>query len=99
MKNIPEFPANPLNLKRGTVLEAADPICRSCGVQIGQRFPIGFDGEYVRCGGLTWSVDQLVGEIRAGYWAIYGEIDFDKLPPELQPKFLAEIDRLSPCEA
>jgi len=69
--NKPEFSKNSLDICRGTILRANQNISY-LGVKIGDLLPIGFDGQYVRCQGLTWGIEDLVEEIRSGVWTITG---------------------------
>ncbi len=94
MLSLPDFPKNELGLKRGTILKAKPALEGQLGLKTGNRIPIGFDGEYVRCYGFTWSIDQLVREIEElGYWEIDEEvIDLTDEPRSL--KFAQEIELL-----
>jgi hypothetical protein len=76
---LPAFPTNRLNLQQGSLIVAADQlITDQLGVPVGQEIPIGWDGQYVRCAGFTWGVDQLCGEIEKGWWTISDQtVDFD----------------------
>ena len=62
-----EFPKNKFGLQNGTLLSPKEAM-PWFGLKAGQMFPIFFDGTYVVAGGLSWSVEQLVSEIEAGYW-------------------------------
>lgn len=64
-----EFPENELDLKNGTLLTPTDDM-PWFGLITGQQFSINFDGVYIRSGGLSWSIAQLIEEIKAGYWQI-----------------------------
>lgn len=90
---LPDFPANELGLKRGTILKGIDSAVRQLGLKPGDRIPIGYDGHHVRCSGFTWSIDQLVYEIRDWrIWKIDGAVDlFD---PARSLKFAQDIERL-----
>jgi len=75
--SLPEFPANNLGLRRGTILESAHiEVERQLGLTVGKRTAIGFDGEFVRSAGCTWSIEQLGKEINLGFWKVVGCIDF-----------------------
>ncbi|HSI21087.1 MAG TPA: hypothetical protein VLA04_05315 [Verrucomicrobiae bacterium] len=75
MSSVPlTFPANSIGLQRGTVLRGSHPAVGQLGLEVGQEVPIGYDGEYVRCGPFTWSIDQLVQEVGGGIWEITGEV-------------------------
>jgi len=91
----PEFPENELGLQRGTMLEALDPICKTIGVDVGQSIPIGWDGEYVRCQGCTWSVEQIVQEIsERHWWRISGQIMLEDAPAGVQALFHAVFEQI-----
>ena len=70
LEKLPKFPENSLGLKRGSFLTVISPeVEKSTGLKVGRHVPIGYDGTLVRSGRLTWSIDQLVGEIRdKGSW-------------------------------
>lgn len=74
---LPPFPENTAGLKRGTMLEATHPMVAQLGMKVGDRIAIGFDGEYVRFGPLTWDVEQLADEIAHGVWRIVGALDLN----------------------
>ncbi len=65
----PEFPKNNMGLRRGSIIQANEDI-PCLGLERGDRVPLGYDGEYVRCMGYTWSIDQIVDEIHRGFWTI-----------------------------
>lgn len=90
---LPDFPANPLNLKRGSVLKVLSPeVTRWLGIEVGALVQIGFDGESVRHGQFTWSIKQLVEEIGWGAWQIYGETDLSD--PAVSLEFARRIEHL-----
>ena len=62
------------------------------GVKIGRTIPVGFDGQFVRCGPFTWSIDSLIREVEAGYWSIDGQIDLSD--PVLSAEFAEEIEMI-----
>lgn len=64
-----EFPANDLGLTNGSILSPVDDM-PFFGLSAGQKFSIVWNGQYIRAGGLTWSVEQLQKEINAKYWNI-----------------------------
>ena len=90
---IPEFPKNDVDLVRGSVIVALTDRTNYLGVKRGDGIPIGFDGEYIRCGSdLTWGIDDLIGEIKGGIWKIEGEVDLsDK---EISQHFAKNVERL-----
>lgn len=63
------FPSNKMELKNGTTLKALADF-PWLGIEINKKFQIAWGGEYVRAGGLTWSVQQLIEEIEYGHWLI-----------------------------
>lgn len=75
LKFLPEFPANPLGLVRGSILTAKHEAVSQLGLTVGQKIVIGYDGESVRCQGVDWDIDQLVEEINRGIWEITGKTD------------------------
>jgi hypothetical protein len=94
MLNLPEFPKNTLGIERGTYVRCADiEVQKQLGIKVGQSIPVGFDGEYVRFGPFTWSIDQLVGEIEGGYWEINGKVDLSD--EKVSRKFAKEVERLN----
>ena len=95
LEKLPKFPENPLELKRGSFLTVISPeVEKSTGLKVGRHIPIGYDGTFVRSGGLTWSIDQLVNEIRdKGYWEV-AEEEIDLSDPNLSLKFAREVERL-----
>lgn len=77
LSQLPEFPENSFGLKRGTVLKVIDPFVTEClGLAVLAIIPIGYDGEYIRSGGLTWDLEQIIEEIEEHhFWEIDGYID------------------------
>lgn len=69
------FPENSLGLVRGSLLRAIDPNVSQLGLTVGDVIPIGYDGEYVRSGSFTWSIEQLVEEVGWGIWEVAGVCD------------------------
>jgi len=63
------FPHNNKGLDNGTTLAATSDM-PWFGINVGQQFGIFWDGEFIRAGGLSWSIDGLSKEIDAGYWEI-----------------------------
>lgn len=91
LPGLPQFPENALGLRRGSVLESTSEVTAQLGIKVGERFPIGFDGEYICVEGFTWSIEQLVKEIKEmGWWKILGHIDLSN--PEWSVKFAREIE-------
>ena len=72
---IPKFPKNNIGLVRGSIIVALTDRTNYLGVKKGSGIPIGFDGNYIRCSNLTWSIDDLVEEIREGIWEIADKVD------------------------
>jgi hypothetical protein len=70
---LPDFPKNRLGLKRGTILLATNSAINEIAIMVGQRIFLGFDGEFVRCGPFTWSIEKIVEEIEQGTWLISEE--------------------------
>lgn len=89
---LPGFPKNFHGLKRGTILKALDDRVRMVGLKKGDRIPIGYDGEYIRCVSLTWNIEQIVEEILRGVWDVDGELDLSD--PELSLQFAQHVERL-----
>lgn len=89
---LPAFPDNSAGLQRGTILEATSPAVGQLGLSVGDKIPIGFDGDYVRCGPFTWDADQLCDEIYMGVWRIAGAVDLNG--DELSARFAQDIERL-----
>ncbi len=77
LTKLPDFPENPLGLKRGTVLRVAHPVITDqLGLKMNRLIPIGYDGECVRCGPFTWSIAQICQEITdRKWWEIDGHMD------------------------
>lgn len=90
---LPEFPANSAGLQRGTILEATHPTVGQLGMTVGDKIPIGFDGEYICCGPFTWSIEQLTDEIVMGVWKIAGTVDLSD--SERSTMFANQIERLA----
>jgi hypothetical protein len=86
------FPANGLGIQRGTLLRAVDPRVSQLGLGVGDLIPVGYDGEYVRCGPFTWSIEQLVQEVNDGIWEIAGVCDLST--SEKRVRFERAIERL-----
>jgi len=87
----PEFPKSTMGLQRGSILRAVEDIPQ-LGFKRGDRFPIGFDGQYVRCLGFTWSIDQIEDEILRGVWTITGEVA-DLSDPAKAKHFAEKIEQ------
>lgn len=69
------FPENGHGFSNGVFLKCLhQAVEEQLGIPVGKSIPIGWDGEYVRCGPYTWSVEQLAEEIAGGFW----EIDITK---------------------
>ncbi|MDP3696821.1 MAG: hypothetical protein Q8R55_02190 [Candidatus Taylorbacteria bacterium] len=95
LEKLPKFPENPLGLKRGSFLTVISPeVEKSTGLKVGRHIPIGYDGEFIRSGGLTWSIDTLVGEISDRGWWEVAEEEIDLSDPNLSLKFAREVERL-----
>lgn len=95
LHELPIFPKNSLGLKRGTILEAAHPDVNQLMLAVGQRILIGYDGEYIRCGPFTWSVEQLEEEISRGVWKIIvGEDFIDLNDPDESKEFALIIEQI-----
>jgi len=88
---LPEFPSNMLNLQRGSLLKAARDIPQ-LGIKKGDPLPLGFDGKYVRCMGLTWSIDRIVQEILDGFWEVM-ESPLDLSDPDKMRDFVKFIEQ------
>ncbi len=87
------FPANALGLKRGSIIVSAHPqVEEQLGVKVGDSLPIGFDGTYVCCAGFTWSIEQLVKEIRYGLWTINNKC-VDLSSEEARHEFRSIVER------
>ena len=67
--NALQFPDNELGLQNGTVLSPVNDM-PWCGLRAGQEFEISWNGKFVCAGGLTWTVEQLVEEIKRGFWLL-----------------------------
>jgi len=92
---LPDFPANSLGLKRGSILRSVDAKTEELGLKVGDCIPIGYDGKYIRCDSFTWSLEQLAKEITEWrIWVIDGELDLSSPPYSL--RFAREIERLLP---
>ncbi len=95
LEKLPKFPENPLGLKRGSFLKVISPeVDKSTGLKVGRHIPIGFDGKHVKSGGLSWSIDQLVDEIRDRKWWEVCEEEMDFSDPDLSLKFAREVEGL-----
>jgi hypothetical protein len=95
LQELPKFPDNPLGLKRGSILEAIHPDVNQLMLAVGQRILIGYDGEHIRCGPFTWSVEQIVDEINKGIWkVIVGEDFIDLSDPEESREFALIIEHI-----
>ena len=87
----PEFPEGTMGLKRGSILKANLDIPH-LGITRGFRFPLGFDGEYIRCTNLSWSIEKIEDEIQRGIWTITGEVS-DLSSPERARHFIEKIEQ------
>ncbi|MEN9341830.1 MAG: hypothetical protein RIQ54_86 [Candidatus Parcubacteria bacterium] len=88
------FPDNPLGLRRGSILTSAHvEVAEQLGIPVGQQIAIGWDGTYVCCVQFTWDIDQLVAEIKAGYWIIVGHIDLSD--PAISQRFQDTVENNS----
>ena len=65
--NLPSMPENRHGLKNGTKIVATQPY-PFFQVEHGEELALLWDGEYVRHGGLTWSVESISNEIDHGLW-------------------------------
>ncbi len=86
-----EFPKSNLGLQRGSILQASQDVPQ-LGIAKGMKFPIGFDGKYIRCTTLTWDIKQIEGEILRGIWTITGEV-VDLTNPAIAKSFAEKIER------
>lgn len=65
------FPENGHGFDNGIFVKCLHPLVEAqLGIPVGQSIPIGWDGQYVRCGPYTWDVEQLAEEIAGGFWEI-----------------------------
>ena len=65
------FPENDHGFENGVLIKCLHQAVEDqLGIPVGKSIPIGWDGQYVRCGPYTWSVDQLAEEIAGGFWEI-----------------------------
>lgn len=87
------FPKNPMGLKRGSILEAVNPIENQLAVMIGKRVILGYDGEFVCCGPFKWSTEKIVQEIRNGIWKIIDET-YELVTHEEMAEFALKIEHL-----
>lgn len=93
MLKIPDFPSNLMGIQRGTLIRSNHiQVEKQLGIKIGEKIPVGFDGEYVRCGPFTWSIDQLMDEIDRGYWVIDGLVDLSN--PLVSLGFAEKVEQL-----
>ena len=70
--SFPNIPANRYDLNNGTKIVATQdyPFFE---MQKGDEILLWWDGEYIRHGGLTWSVESMCNELDNGLWEIkYG---------------------------
>ncbi|MCK5413056.1 MAG: hypothetical protein KAI57_01645 [Candidatus Pacebacteria bacterium] len=94
---IPEFPENDIGLKRGSVLIALTGRTVYLGIKEGEGIPIGFDGKYIRCINLTWSLEGLKKEIEAGIWDISNE-GVDLSDEDISQHFAKHVECISSSE-
>jgi hypothetical protein len=90
LKKLPDFPKNEYGLIRGTILEGNNEAVRLLGLEVGEKIPIGYDGEFIRCGGIVWSINRIMEEIKKGWWIVVGRIDLSNL--KLSKKFAKDIE-------
>lgn len=90
--SLPAFPENNVGLRRGTILKAKHEAVSQLGMKVGDKIPIGFDGEYIRCGPFTWDVGQLEDEITNNIWSIDGVVDLSDSERSLS--FTRKIEQL-----
>lgn len=91
---LPEFPKNDLGIQRGTLIRCNHiEVEKQLGVKVGEVIPVGYDGEYVRCGPFAWDIEQLCEEINGGYWLITGQADLSNAVHSL--KFARKVERLN----
>lgn len=93
LAELPEFPDNILGLRRGSVLEAMDEVVNQITLNVGTKIVIGYDGEYVRFGPFTWSIEQILEEIERGIWRITGSV-WDLSDPEELAEFGRMIEHI-----
>ena len=85
------FPKNNAGLERGSFIRANQDLS-FLGIEKGMEFPIGFDGQYVRCSGLIWDIEGLIEEIQDGVWTITDKkVNFND--PEMTKKFIKVIEK------
>lgn len=89
--SFPDFPVGTMGLQRGSVLQAKEDVSY-LGFKRGDEFPIGFDGQCVRCGMADWSIEMLEQEIRDGVWTITGKIT-DLNNPGIEQLFAEGIEQ------
>lgn len=68
--NNPPYPANRHQLVNGSVIRGKNETVQQLGLRVGDPIVIGWDGQYVRFGSFTWSVEQLDSEIDCGFWEV-----------------------------
>ena len=69
MKNKIKFPQNKFGIKYcATLISNDDQLW--CGLMMGDTFQITYDGKFVKSGGLSWSIDQIMNEIDKDFWTI-----------------------------
>lgn len=92
LRELPKFPENSLGLLRGSMIRCiSDEVEAQLGIPVGVAIPIGFDGTYVRCGGFTWDIAQLVHEISEWkVWEIADPIDLSD--PTRAARFMREVE-------
>jgi len=67
--NLPDFPDNRHDLKNGSCLTAQKDLSVLWIVE-GGSIPLVWDGKYVKCGPLSWSVKQICDEIDNWIWEV-----------------------------
>ena len=90
---LPQFPKNAFKLKRGSILQAKVTITlldSQIEIPEGTELPLGFNGEQVCSQGITWTIEELEEEIRAGIWIVTNEY----IILSSRKKILAFIDEI-----
>lgn len=90
---IPEFPKNDRGLVRGSLLKSKSERTLQVGLPVGTTIPIGFDGTYVRCTTLTWSIERISDEILDDVWEVTGEV-VDLSNEERSMEFARRIEQM-----
>ena len=91
---IPEFPKNDVDLVRGSLIVALTDRTSYLGVKKGEEIPIGFDGEYIRCGPhLTWDIKGLAKEIAGGIWRVTNK-RIDLSDEEISQQFAEVVEQV-----